>query len=242
MGAVDASRDRAHSVPLVKICGLTRPEDVILACELGAWAVGFVFAPSPRRVTPALARDLVRSVAASGGEAAPLAVGVFRGMDAEEIAQVVVEAGLGAVQLHDPDGPECGAVRDALATMSRGDERPVPLIRAVPVAPDIDDLAELQATVEQTGAEADLVLLDTKTAGGFGGTGTAFPWRLVSGLRCDAPLLVAGGIGPDNAAQALRESGAWGIDVSSGVESAPGVKDPAALRRLFACIQEGTQQ
>lgn len=225
---------------MVKICGLTRPEDVILAGELGAWALGFVFAPSPRRLTPAAARGLIGSLAgADGGQAGaplPLTVGVFAGSTPEDIAQVAEEVGLDAVQLHGRGGPDSDAVRAALA--ARG--YPALIIQAVPVGPHADAREALAGAVARARGQADVVLLDTGTAEGFGGTGTPFWWRLAAEVGEGLPLLVAGGITPGNVRGALDESGAWGVDVSSGVETSPGVKDPLLLRELFGQIrQEG---
>jgi len=215
---------------VVKICGLTRAEDVRLARDLGAWALGFVFAPSPRRLTPAAARELIRAAReAPESRLPPLAIGVFGDEPAEEIALIVGEAGLDGVQLHGLAGPPAEEVR---AAVGRRDD-PLLIIKALPVAPDATRLDDLAAAAAAAGEEADVVLLDTKTAGRFGGSGTAFPWRLAREAAEDVPLLVAGGIGPGNVREALGESGAWGVDVSSGVELTPGIKDAGLLAGLF---------
>jgi len=273
--------------PVVKICGLTRAEDVVLARDLGAWALGFVFAPSPRRLTPAAARELVDRVAStlcaapgsSSGLArraapahkvtpSPLTVGVFGDVPAAEVARIVEQVGLDAVQLHGGSGPEAGLVREALAgwepplrlagpcpvagrsgggsnpgrprTGSAPEEgsRGVLIIQAVPVTPRERDRHALRDLVERARAGADLVLLDTREAGRFGGTGAPFPWELAQGSAAGSPLLVAGGIDPDNVRTALEESSAWGVDVSSGVEVSPGVKDARLMERLFAQVAE----
>jgi phosphoribosylanthranilate isomerase len=235
---------------VVKICGLTRLEDVLLARDLGAWALGFVFAPSPRRLTPAAARELIQGAAASVLPGAarlpgasdpplqsvsvprfPLTVGVFSDVPAGEIARVVEEVDLDAVQLHATEGPGGNAVRAAIA----GRDRPLLVIQAVPVAADAADGQALGEAVAVARSQADVVLLDTRTAGRFGGTGTVFSWRLARETG-EGALLIAGGIGPQNVETALRESNAWGIDVSSGVERSPGVKDAALMRRLFAQV------
>jgi phosphoribosylanthranilate isomerase len=264
--------------PVVKVCGLTRVDDVVLAAELGAWALGFVFAPSPRRLTPAGARGLIaeaaerlaRETGPAGGPGRarrPLTVGVFGDVSADEIAEVAGMVGLDAVQLHGADcrdGSAAAAVRAALLERQVGARQARPaapgfapgitprvasdsvcgarplIIQAVAVPAEGDDaaaLAEAVAAVLHTaGGErgADIVLLDSKVAGRFGGTGTAFAWALVRAVADGCPVLVAGGLTPDNVATALDESGAWGVDVSSGVELSPGVKDPDKLVRLFA--------
>ncbi|NLV72167.1 MAG: phosphoribosylanthranilate isomerase [Actinobacteria bacterium] len=259
-------------MPLVKVCGLTRAEDVELAWILGAWAVGFVFAPSPRRVTPATTRALVEravaalatggrrrpershvaagapagsagagaatenSIAGIPGRERPYLVGVFGDVPAGEIAESVAEAGLDMVQLHGVKGPAGGDVREALREMMDHHRRLPLIIRAVPVDPSETNARSLRARVAEMRTGTDAVLLDTRGSDGFGGTGRAFAWSLARQVDDGLPLLIAGGITPDNVRTALRESGAWGVDVSSGVERAPGTKDPVLLRRLFAAL------
>ena len=242
--------------PVAKICGLTRLEDVLLARALGAWALGFVFAPSPRRLTPAEARRLIDGVVGSREPAgavavarpvAPLAVGVFGKVTGAEIARVVEQVGLDAVQLHGVSGPESGEVREALAgwvcplalrscELASPGTRTVLIIQAVPVPSEGIGPEQLRQAVLAAGAEADLILFDTQSSTGFGGTGATFPWRLAREAAVGEPFLVAGGIRPDNVETALRTSGAWGVDVSSGVESSPGKKDPGLVGRLLARV------
>jgi phosphoribosylanthranilate isomerase len=235
--------------PVVKICGLTRLEDVLAARALGAWALGFVFAPSPRRLTPAEARGLIDGLAAAQPRAvpsAPLAVGVFGDVTAEEVARIVRHVGLDAVQLHGRSGPAAAEVREALAgwTCPRAlggalaaSGAALLIIQAVPVAPTGASREDLRAAIVAAGAEADLVLLDTRATGLLGGTGTTFPWRLAREAAGGAPFLVAGGIDPENVQAALEESAAWGVDVSSGVESSPGSKDVGLMGRLLARVE-----
>jgi phosphoribosylanthranilate isomerase len=274
--------------PVVKICGLTRLEDVLLARALGAWALGFVFAPSPRRLTPSEARKLINDAAAAlqrgrapslpaghrtgetsrargeaasrgtGGSGSPLAVGVFGDVSAAEVARVVEQVGLDAVQLHGRAGPAPAEVRDALAgwagPLALADARaaasaraaenasffpfPPPLVvQVVPVPPDQVDLGVLRRAIAGAAAEADLVLLDTRTTGRLGGSGTTFPWRLAREVVEGKSFLVAGGIDPRNVQAALKESGAWGADVSSGIESSAGAKDPRLLGQLLARVE-----
>jgi len=227
---------------LVKVCGLTREEDVEFALTLGAWAVGLIFAPSPRRVTPATARGLVRVVAEAGVrpggrtggsalEGGAVTVGVFGDVSAETIAAVVDEVGLGAAQLHGSK-PDVASVREALA----GRERRVLLIKAIAVPAAGADPGEIGEAVAGARAYADLILFDTRSQGRSGGTGRTFVWETVRDAAGGVPYLVAGGIGPHNVREALDRSGAWGVDVSSGVEASPGVKDHELLRALFASL------
>jgi phosphoribosylanthranilate isomerase len=120
-------------------------------------------------------------------------------------------------------------VRAALA----GWELPLLIIQAVPVAPEGVGASALRSLMAAARKEADLILLDTGAAGRFGGTGIAFPWGVAREAGEAAPFLVAGGIGPENARAALNESGAWGVDVSSGIEVWPGIKDARLMERLL---------
>jgi phosphoribosylanthranilate isomerase len=235
--------------PVVKICGLTRAEDVCLAAALGAWALGFVFAPSPRQVTAEQVAELVAEVrrpppALAGG---PLIVGVFGDASAEEIARTVAVAGLDAVQLHGRLGAGVGEVRRALEGLkpplrfvSEGLPGPesVLMIQAVAVDPSEDDPEDLRRRIVATRGDADVALLDTSSQGRFGGTGVTFPWELARDASDGRPFLIAGGIGPDNAREAISRSGAWGVDVSSCVESSPGVKDAQSLRKLIEVVND----
>lgn len=242
-----------------------------MALDAGAWALGFIFAPSIRRVTALQARGLMMEAAASADNIVdalraereamdrarpypPLAVGVFGDVTADEVAMTVERVGLDAVQLHGADGPAPAEVKKVLAgwrpplrlcgARRFGTLRPPvvesgPLIiRAVGVDVDEVDPAGLRARIARLGAGADLILLDTRVKGKLGGTGSALPWEVAREALADVPFLVAGGIGPGNVREALERSGAWGVDVSSGVESAPGVKDPRMVRELMAVVND----
>lgn len=203
----------------VKICGLTGAEGVRAAAEAGASHVGFVhFPPSPRHVGLDQAAALAREVPEGVAKVA-LAVDPDDGL-------IDALAGLGAfdvIQLHGGETPErvaqvrarCGlAVMKAVGISGTGD------------LPLIDAHAET----------ADAILVDAKPPADSsrpGGNAAAFDWPLVAGRRWARPWFLAGGLDPDNVAEAIRRSGATGVDVSSGVESAPGIKDPD-LVRLFA--------
>jgi phosphoribosylanthranilate isomerase len=220
----------AVETPLVKVCGLTRAEDVVLAAELGAWAVGFVFAPSPRRVTVEEVRPLVAAARELAGRS-PLAVGVFGDTTLEAIVAVVEAAELDAVQLHGEE-PGASAVRAALGERARK----VLILQAIPVPATGAVDADVRAAVATARGAADFLLFDTRSNGRFGGTGTPFPWAVAPEVAGEGPFLVAGGIAPHNVKQALAETGAWGVDVSSGVERSPGIKDDKLLRALFAAV------
>lgn len=259
LGQHPAAGPSAGKLPLVKICGLTRAEDALLAAELGAWALGFILAPSPRRVTPEAAAELVALVREAAPEETrrPLTVGVFVDTSSELVQEIAEAAGLDGVQLHGEESPE----------MVRAVRRLLPerlIMKALPVEEDgsgISSAGAFPANGDSGGearaasglarlaasySAADALLLDTRCGGAAGGTGRTFPWGLARAAagRC---YLVAGGLTPDNASLALAASGASGVDVCSGVEAAPGIKNEARLRALFTALgyglhdQEGCQ-
>lgn len=203
----------------VKVCGVTRPQDAELAATLGAWALGFILWTGSRRaadpaVVAGIARVLRRRVEL---------VGVFVNQPLDEIAALVDTVGLSYVQLHGDEGPSfCQAV--AQRTGAR-------VIKAARIghAADVRELDRYHT---------DLHLLDTRVADGTrGGTGRSWDWSLVAGRRSPVPFLVSGGLTPENVGEAIATARPWGVDVSSGVESAPGVKDPAKLEAFFAAVR-----
>lgn len=216
----------------VKICGTTSLEDAQLAVQAGADAVGFVFAPSPRRVTSS---QLAALPLESLGEARR--IGVFVSQDFEEIAYDVRTAGLTGVQLHgELDFPLIEQLRREFAD----DLLIIPTLHwpLEPVEPALTADTErrlrsdLRALARHRGADA--VLLDTKTPNAIGGTGKAFDWQHAREVLADSTvnlrLIVAGGLNARNVAEAIRTLRPWGVDVSSGVEQAPGKKDPEQVR------------
>jgi phosphoribosylanthranilate isomerase len=239
--------------PLVKVCGLTREDDVALACALGAWALGFVFAESPRRVDADQCRRLIvaRDRACAGRASAErgsrsLAIGVFAGVPLAEVGETARRVGLDAVQLHHVDDWAPLVARPGGGGRSLG----VPVLPVVSVEVSGYERASLAAEMTAAASLSPIVLLDARVGEQRGGTGRAFDWAVVAecgravtrGASTDGsanrePLvLVAGGIDPDNAARALGCPGVDGIDVSSGVEASPGVKDHRRLRALFAAV------
>jgi phosphoribosylanthranilate isomerase len=217
----------------VKICGNTSLEDARLAVEAGADALGFVFAPSPRRVT-------VAQVAAIVGHL-PRAVekiGVFVGASQDEIYLAVRCCGLTGVQLHSEASPEMMAgLRKRLGSK-------VKILRVVHFGPD----AEAQAAAIAEDPNVDAVLIDSRTAHAVGGTGVAFDWdaarkTLFSDSQKQPRRIAAGGMNPSNVAEAVAKLRPWGVDVVSGVESAPGRKDPLKVMEfvLNARAAEGSK-
>lgn len=200
----------------VKICGLTTPQDVDTAAEAGAAYAGFVFFPkSPRNLSIAQARDL--AVLAPLGLAKVALV-----VDAEDalLDAILAEVPIDILQLH---GKETPARVSEIRT-----RHGLPVMKAVGVGSE----ADLPALDTYAGV-ADMLLVDAKApkeAALPGGNGLAFDWRLIAGRRWTRPWMLAGGLTPANVAEAVRLTGARQVDVSSGVESAPGVKDPALIR------------
>jgi phosphoribosylanthranilate isomerase len=202
-------------VTKVKVCGLTRAEDVRLAAELGAWALGFVLAESPRHVVPAQARAL----AAAAGDT--LTVAVVTTQTPAWIAGAVATAGLGAVQLSaGADGPTVADVR--AATAKAGVE---PLVIAAA------DTADAQL--------ADFVLLDARARGSYGGTGRRLDWEQLASDPATPrkDLVLAGGLKPATVAVAIATLHPAAVDVSSGVEWVPGIKDEPRLRDFFLAVE-----
>ncbi len=196
----------------VKICGLTRPEDVEDACALGAAYAGFVFAAaSPRRITAARAREL-----AAACRPGVLKVGVFADEDAATVREAVAAAGLDLVQLHRrlTDEEVAGA--------------PVPVIA---VARRVG--AEFAVPRAEILVRCHAVLFD-----GSEGTGAPIDPARVAEASWPVPVLVAGGLTAENVGDAIRRLRPAGVDVASGVESAPGVKDRTRLERFFAAVRE----
>jgi phosphoribosylanthranilate isomerase len=195
----------------VKICGITREEDALLAVAMGADAVGFMFAPSPRQVTP--------SVAASIANRLPpevLTVGVFRDEAPRRVVEIVQRAGLRAAQLHGHESRE-----DAGYVAVR-----VPLTIKAFAAGD-----PALARAGEYGAA--IVMIDSPSPG----SGKVFDWRLAEGAPRARRLVLAGGLTPENVAEAIRVVRPWGVDVSTGVEASPGRKDPRAVRAFVAAAR-----
>ena len=208
----------------VKICGLTRPADLAAAAEAGAAYAGFVHFPkSPRHLE-------ADALAALARHAPPGLCKVLLTVDAEDarLDALLAAAPIDMLQLHGAESP----ARVAELRARHG----LPVMKAVGLR-DADDLAALDAAARA----ADQLLIDAKPPAGAdlpGGNGLAFDWRLLSGRRIAGPWMLAGGLTPATAAEAVRLTGAAQLDVSSGVESAPGVKDPARIRAFLAAARE----
>ena len=201
----------------VKVCGITRVEDAALAIELGASAIGFVLWPrSPRAVSAAAARRIAATVPAP-----VVRVGVFVNADVEDVSRSMRDIGLDIAQLH---GDE-----DVAPYLAAG----LRVIRAVPLSGD-DDVAAAAALPSPV-----TTLVDAADVIRRGGTGERANWALAAALAARRPVMLAGGLRPDNVVDAMRAVHPFAIDVSSGVEAEPGVKDATRMRSLFAAIRAG---
>ncbi len=202
------------SPPRVKICGVTRLEDALLAARLGADALGFNFWPGSKRfLAPAAARAMVERLP-------PFVtpVGVFVNQPEEEILRAAGESGVRVVQLHGDEPPGLCA------------RLPFPVVKAVRVATPLP-LDALRAY------PVAAFLLDAPSSG-YGGSGVTFDWSLAEGVARLAPIILAGGLTPENVAAAARRVRPYAVDVASGVESAPGLKDAARMARFIAAARE----
>ena len=222
MVTVAVNRGRPGGVRC-KICGLTKPDDVAAAVAAGAGYIGLVFFPrSPRHLALGQARELAL--------AAPLGlakVGLVVDASDDDLAAITQAVPLDMLQLHGHESP--ARVAEVRARFG------LPVMKAVGVA----EAADLPAIADYE-AVADQILLDAKAPKGAvlpGGNGLAFDWRLIAGRQWTRPWMLAGGLTPENVAQAVALTGANQVDVSSGVESAPGVKDGAKIVAFVAAAQ-----
>ncbi len=195
----------------VKICGITSEADALVAVGMGASAVGFVFAPSPRQMAPAAVADIVKRLPFE-----TVTVGVFRDESPRRVVEIAGQIGLRAVQLHGFESPE-----DTRWVAERVNWT----IKAFPAG---------HRNIERfPDYGAQTLLID----GASPGSGELFDWRLAEGVVDPGRLMVSGGLRPDNVGAAVAHLHPWGVDVSSGVESAPGVKDPARIREFVTAAR-----
>ena len=203
----------------VKICGVTNEEDALFAVAMGADAVGFNFAAgSSRQIAVTQARDIARRLPPE-----VMTVGVFRDEAPQRVVEMVNTAGLHAVQLHGHETPAEGEwirkrVQFLIQAFSAGDRM-------------LDRVAEYTA--------ADAILIDSAAGGG---SGQVFDWVLVERLPLDRRILLAGGLTPENVADAVHRVHPWGVDVATGVESRPGKKDGSKVRRFINAANEAADE
>ncbi len=202
-------------IPRIKICGITRKQDALAAAELGADALGFVFYEnSPRYIAPPAAAAII-------GALPPFvnAVGLFVNASQTAINETLAVCPLDILQLHGDESPEFCAAQARR------------VIKSVPVE-KADDLSRA------SGFDC-AILLDAKAPKGiYGGTGASFDWKLLEGFEHTHAVILAGGLDAENVAEALRVRQFYGVDVSSGVEASPGIKDAEKMRRFIASAHQ----
>jgi phosphoribosylanthranilate isomerase len=203
-------------MPLLKICGVTRIEDAVLACSLGFDAVGMVFAKSPRMVGPDRAREISRSLPSS-----VLKVGVFVDHEEKEVKRLMEFCSLDLVQLHGDESPSQAA---------RFGSRAIKALR--PRSPEELDMLDHYPHVFA-------VLLDAWDAGLRGGTGKACDWGLAAQAARGRRIILAGGLNPKNVEGAIAQVHPFGVDVCSGVELSPGIKDHELMRQFARRARSG---
>lgn len=203
----------------VKICGITRAEDALAAAEAGADALGFMlFKSSPRCVTPAQTSAIIRALPPFIAR-----VGVFVNPSESEVHSAIAGCGIDTLQFHGEEPPEfCRQFG-------------LRVVKAVRVH-DAESLKSLAAFSSETW------LLDSFVAGRHGGTGVVFNWDLAAAaVKQGRRVILAGGLTPENAAEAVRRVRPYALDVSSGVESAPGIKDVKKVRAFIAAVQNARE-
>ena len=200
----------------VKVCGITNPEDGAFAAEVGANAVGLVFAESPRRIGAEEARKITTALPND-----VLKVGVFVNEEPKTVLRIAAEAGLDYVQLHGDESPE---------TVTFLQEGGVKIIKALRVR----DASALEALQRY---DADLFLLDAYSERARGGTGERFDWGLAKALKHCDNILVSGGLTPENVREAVRFFEPYGVDASSSLEDTPGKKNKEQVRRFVSAAK-----
>jgi phosphoribosylanthranilate isomerase len=207
----------------IKICGVTTIADIQLCADAGADAVGINFHPaSPRFVDPKQAPPLIRAIP-------PLmsSVGVFVNQPMRQMCAIAYQLGLRGVQHH-------GEQREI------ADPFPFAFIPAFQIK-DAGSVSSIRTYLERwrpSGIQPSAILVDAHAEGQHGGTGQTAPWELLAGFQPGVPLILAGGLTPENVSEAIRMVRPWAVDVASGVESAPGKKDPDKVRRFIGNARE----
>lgn len=198
----------------IKICGLTNLEDALLATELGADALGFVFASSPRRVSPEAVAEIVHNLPPF-----VIKVGVFVNASLDEIKEIMEFCRLDMVQLHGEEPPEvCAALFPKAIKAFRVKDETV-----------LDSIPRYRVPA---------FLLEGYTPKGYGGMGQRFDWELAKQASSYGRVILSGGLDPENVGMAIREVRPYAVDVSSGVELRPGKKDPEKLRLFIRACRE----
>jgi phosphoribosylanthranilate isomerase len=213
----------------IKICGLTTPQDAVVACEAGADALGLNFYPASRRfISPQAARDIRAAIPRGAAQL----VGVFVNASLPELLKAYDEFGLDALQLHGDEVPEM--------ILALGERQVIRAFRCQHSC--FRQVGSYLAACARLGRLPDAVLIDAYSSHEYGGTGQTADWPAVAAARCrwlELPLVLAGGLKPENVAEAIRATRPEAVDTASGVESAAGIKDPARIRRFIEQARRG---
>jgi len=213
----------------VKICGIKDKNHALAAVEAGADFIGLVFAPSRRQVTPAEAYELASAVKKSGSTTE--VVGVFVNIAPSEINKIAALCALDWVQLSGDESWEY--CRELIK----------PIIKAIRIGQQCPEeiYAELVAGSKLLSRQKFIALLDSQVEGKYGGTGLTFDWKLAQQVAKRFPTIIAGGLNPENVAQAIELAAPWGVDVSSGVEVG-GVKDIAKIKAFIEAVKKADKR
>jgi len=205
---------------MVKICGISNKEHAIAAIQAGADFIGLVFAKSKRQVTTSRAKEIVNSIRKASETVKT--VGVFVNAPADDVNRIANDCGLDMVQLSGDESWQ----------YARQIQRPV--IKAIRVQQEKEDdiIKAIVSGADTFFDNAHIALLDTHVEGKYGGTGKSFDWDLAQTISAKYPIIVAGGLTPDNVKQAIEKMNPWGVDVSSGVET-DGIKDIAKIKKFI---------
>ncbi len=216
-------------VTKVKICGLRETEHILAAAEAGADFVGLVFAESKRQVTPEKAAEMAEAVRKL--EKPPAVVGVFVSAPAEEVNRIADECGLDLVQLSgDEDFEYCLDI-----------EKPVIKVIHITEGKTVESICgEIEKGFDRLRGRDVMYLLDTKAGDAYGGTGQPFSRRIAAAVAVRMPVVIAGGLAPENVGEMITEVHPWGVDVSSGVET-DGVKDIGKINDFIAEVRAVTE-
>jgi phosphoribosylanthranilate isomerase len=211
---------------LVKICGLRTIEQAMTAAEAGADMLGLVFARSRRQISPEQATSITAAVQAASGDRRPILVGLFVNETPERMLAIALQCGLDAIQL---SGDEACALAERLPGYR--------LLKAI----RLDNRASEASWLAAAQTAAVHLLLDAHVPGAYGGTGVLADWEQAAELARQRPIMLAGGLTPENVGAAIQQVRPWGVDVSSGVET-DGVKDSAKIRAFVAAARTADQQ
>ncbi|HSQ55347.1 MAG TPA: phosphoribosylanthranilate isomerase [Gemmata sp.] len=210
----------------IKICGVTNPDDARMVADAGADAVGVNFySQSPRYVTAPEAAGIVRALPPFVSP-----IGVFVGMPMRQVCAIAYQLGLRGVQTYDDEPP----LEDPFPFAH------LPAFR-VKDAPGLDHVRRFVSSAKAMGREPSAVLIDSHVDGQLGGTGEKAPWQLLVGFDPGVPVILAGGLTPENVAEAIAKVRPWGVDVASGVESAPGRKDYAKVAEFVRNVKNAAR-